>query len=111
MKFAEIIRNADIALSCPARFEKIRSIDINLYDGKDRISNDKTIEFVEPLFKENPDAYANFYAFIVGLENDKDIPAEMNVKIDISAVILFYKTPRAIAFLRKPPMDPMDYME
>ena len=108
MKFAEIIRNADINWACPNHFPKVHSIEVHLYDGKDRISSEEKVNFAEPLFKENPDSYANFYAFIVGLENEKDTPKEMNVKIDISSVILFYRTPRAISFLRIQPMDPMD---
>ena len=108
MKFTEIIRNSDITFARSVQFPKVHSIEVHLYDGKDRIHPEDTIQFVEPLFKENPASHANFYAFIVGLENEKEIPKEMNVKIDISSVVLFYKTPRAITFLRIPPMDPMD---
>ena len=109
MKFAEIIREAGIDISCPARFPKISCMEVHLYDGKDRVSSEESVKFVEPLFKENPNSHANFYAFIVGLENEKDTPKEMNVKIDISSVILFYKDPRAIAFMRTPRPDPLDW--
>ena len=108
MKFSEILRNVNDSLDHPNRFVKIRSIDVKLYDGKDRVSTEETVHFAEPLFKRNQDAYVNFCSFLTGLENEQDIPSKINIKIDICSVILFYKSPRAISFLRIPPMDPMD---
>ena len=106
MKFAEIIRNAGLN---PMDFSKASNITIELYDGKDRACVEETVTFAEPLFTKNEGSLLNFQSFISGLE--KDSFESMNVNIDADSVILFYKTPRSIVFLRYTPMDPLDYME
>lgn len=106
MKFAEVIREAGLN---PCNFENSSNIDISLYDGKDQISSEESIHYVEPFFKNNEGALKNFKGFITGLE--KETVESMNIKIDINSVILFYKTTRAIVFLRNPPLDPMDYRD
>ena len=106
MKFAEVIREAGLN---PCNFENSSNIDISLYDGKDRVSSEEDIHYAEPLFKNNEGALKNFNGFLTGLE--KETIESMNIKIDINSVILFYKTPRAIVFLRNPPMNPIDFME
>ena len=106
MKFAEVIRNAGLN---PLDFPKASNITIELYDGKERLSVEETVNYAEPLFTKNEGSFLNFQSFVSGLELD---PIEsMKVKIDADSVILFYRTPRSIVFLRYTPMDPLDYME
>ena len=105
MLFGEIIKNTGINLE---DYPKSSNIEIHLYDGKERISNEKTISFVKPLFEEREASLQNFKNFLAGLEQE-DV-SSMNVKVDIDSVILFYKSPRAIIFLRNPSLDTMDYM-
>ena len=106
MKFSEIIRNA--ALN-PADFPKSSAITIQLYDGKERLVEDECITYAKPLFAENEEALKNFKAFLNGFE--KEPIKEMKVRICIDAVVLFFRTPRALVFLRRPPIDPLDYAE
>jgi len=106
MKFAEIIINSGIDL---CKFKKVGNIDITLYDAKDRISCEENVHYVEPLFKHNEGSLKNFENFLTGLE--RETVDSMNVKVDISSVVLFYKTPRAIVFSRRISMHPLDYME
>jgi len=107
MKFAEIIRNAGLNPQC---FSRCTDIEINLYDGKDRVSSDETVRYIEPLFKENNGSLKNFQHFLSCLE-DEDI-ISMNVKVDICSVVLFYKTNRSIIFLRNPSsMKPIGFMD
>ena len=103
MLFAEIIREAGI--NCE-EFKNSSYMEINLYDSKDRISSKQSINFVEPLFKHNEGSKKNFKNFLTGFEYETI--ESMNVKIDADSVILFYKSPRAIVFLRVPPLNPMD---
>lgn len=106
MKFAEILKNAGMN---PQNFPKSSEIKTFLYDGKDRISSEENINYVEPFFKHNDGSFLNFQHFVNGIE--QETIESMNVKVDITSVILFYKTPRAIVFLRNPSMNPIDYME
>ena len=106
MKFAEIIRNAGLN---PKDFEKVSNIPTTLYDGKNRICSEETVTFIQPFFKENHYSLKNFKDFLIGLE--KEEIDSLNVRVDIDSVILFYRTPRAIVFLRHPNLDPMDYMD
>ena len=104
MKFAEIIKNAGLE---PAQFPKSSIIDISLYDGKDRIDENKTVSYAKPLFEEYPSSLKAFERYLSGIE--KTSITSMLVKIDEMSVILLYKTPSPVVFLRKF-MDPMDYM-
>ena len=106
MLFGEIIRNTGID---PEDFPKSSNIEIQLYDGKDRVSTEETVKYAKPLFEERNCSLKNFKSFLAGLEQE-DLTS-MNVKVDINCVLLFYKTPRAIIFLRNPSMNPIDYME
>ncbi len=106
MKFAEIIRNAGLN---PENFKNSANIKIYLYDNKDRVSSEETVHYIEPFFKNNDSALLNFKSFLAGLE--KENIESFNVKVDINSVILFYKTPRVIIFLRNPSMNPIGYME
>lgn len=106
MKFAEIIREAGLKTE---KFPKCSNIEICFYDGKNRIITEKEVHYVETLFKNNEPSFKNFQLFLNSLENE-DIHA-MNVKVDINSVVLFYKTPRAIVFMRNNSMDPLDYMD
>ena len=106
MKFAEIIRNAGLT---PEKFPNCADIEWHFYDGKDRLSSEESVQYVEPFFKNNEASLRNFCGFITGIE--KEAIHSMNVRVDIDAVVLFYKTPRAITFLRNPTMNPLDYMD
>ena len=106
MKFAEIIRNAGLDIS---RFPKCASIQIRLYDGKDRVISEKTVEYMKPFFAENISCLKRFKKFLNQLENESI--TSMNVKVDVGTVVLFYQNPRATIFLRTPAMNPLDYMD
>ena len=106
MKFAEIIKNSGLKTE---DFPKSSKIEIELYDGKERLSTEESVKYGSPLFEERPIILENFKAFIAGLE--KEEIAKMNVKIDINSVVLFYKTGRAISFPRVLPLDPLDYAD
>ena len=106
MKFAEIIRNTGLN---PDDYKKSSNIHATLYDGKNRISSEETVTYIKPLFEENEGAFKNFKNFLIGLENEEI--ESINVRVDMDAVVLFHRTPRAIVFLRRPSMDPIDYME
>ena len=97
MLFSEIIRESG---SNPSEFKKCSDIPVVLYDGKDRINSEKTIHFVEPLFSKNPNSLRKFNHYLSKIEME---PVEsINVQIDIDSVILFYKTPQATVFSRRP---------
>ena len=97
MKFAEIIREAGLNLS---EFTKCSEIPVHLYDGKDRISTEEKIHFVEPLFSKNSNSLRKFNHYLSKIEMD---PVEfINVQVDVDSVILFYKTPQATVFSRRP---------
>ena len=106
MKFAEIIRNAGLEV---ARFPNCANINIRLYDGKDRVNSAESVEYTRPLFVENPNSLNKFFNFLTGLE--KENVTSMNVKVDVDSVVVFYQNPRAKVFLRKKPMNPIDYMD
>jgi len=106
MRFSEIIRNAGLDVS---RFPNCANIHIRLYDGKDRVSSEESVEYVRPLFVENPNSLKQFFNFLTGLE--KENVTSMNVKVDVDSVVLFYQNPRAKVFPRKKTMDPIDYMD
>ena len=107
MKFAEVIKNSGIS---PLAFPLSGEIDIQLLDGKERSINKSTITYVEPLFKENPGSMQNFRNFLTGFETEKN-KESFKVKIDEISVILFYRTSRALVFMRKAPVDPLSYVD
>ena len=95
MTFAEIIRNAGFTSDF---FPKASQIPITLYDRKDRVMTEENLRFAEPLFADNPNSMQKFYTFLKGLEEENI--QDMKVKIDEHLVCVFYKSPRAIIFLR-----------
>ena len=104
MLFGEIIRNAGLNHK---DYPHCSSIEISLYDGKDRIEENKTVNYAKPLFEEYPSSFKAFEKCLAGIEESSI--TSMLVKIDEMSVILLYKTPSPVVFLRKF-MDPMDYM-
>ena len=96
MKFATIIREAGLN---EKDFENCSEISVTLYDAKDRIHENITLHFVEPLFWHNKDSLQKFQNFLVDLEEN---PVEsINVEIDENHVVVFYKTPNPRFFSRK----------
>ena len=104
MMLHDIIKEAGLK---PCVFPKCSKIQITLYDGKDRELNQCV--YATQLFAENLKSKVNFHNFLCYLENEN--VESMNVKIDVTHVIVYYKTPNSIAFSRVKPMDPLDYME
>lgn len=105
MLFGEIIRNAGLN---PKDYPHCSSIEISLYDGKDRIEKNKTVTYARPLFEEYPSSLKSFERFVSGMEQGN--VTSMCVKIDEYVVVLLYKTQKPVVFLRKF-IDPLDYMD
>lgn len=105
MKFAEIIREAGLN---PKDFPTASNISIVLYNGKSRV-DDETIHYVESLFAHNDDSLERFKVFLRKLE--KDPISSMNIMIDEYYVVLNDKSSKVRPLSRKPPLDPLDYME
>lgn len=106
MKFATILREAGFSIR---HFKKCAEIPVILYDGKDRIESNDDIHFVEKLFANNSKSFMDLYDYLRSME--KNPPESINVKIDDSAVVFYYKTPNARIFSRKTSMEPIDYMD
>lgn len=106
MRFATILREAGLSTD---DFKNCAEIPIILYDRKDRTITDENIHFVERLFQHNPDAYQKFSAFLTELE--KNPPhSPINVRIDESAVSVFYRTHRCRIFLRQS-RNPLEFAD
>ena len=99
MKFAEIIRNS---VNDVSQFPNCSNINIRLYAGKDRVITEDTIAYSKPIFEENKISLKSFETFLLDLET-KEVTS-MDIRIDEGSVILFYKDPHAIIFLRKSPI-------
>lgn len=106
MRFATILREAGFSTD---EFKKCAEIPIILYDRKDRTITDENIHFIEKLFKDNPDALEKFHTFLTELENTPPT-STINIRIDESAVFVFYKTQNCRIFLRHS-KNSMDFME
>jgi hypothetical protein len=106
MKFAVIIRNAGLN---PMKFPNCADIECHLYDGKDRLHSEESVQYTEPFFNSNEASLRNFCEFITNIKTE-DTPS-IDVKVDISSVVLFYNTSRAVLFIRNKSMDPIDYMD
>lgn len=106
MRFATILREAGVSTD---EFKNCAEIPVILYDRKDRTITDENIHFIERLFKNNPDAHKKFHTFLTELENTPPT-STINVRIDESAVFVFYRTQNCRIFLRQS-KNPMDFME
>ena len=114
MKFSEIIREAGFN---PKNFSEASKSDVTLYgdddfnvfNAEEIVDDNTTINFTENLFAETPAEKEKFHHFLKELEAS---PVDsFNMRIDENSVIVFYKTPHPQTFLRKDPMDPIDYMD
>lgn len=106
MQLGPILR----AIGLPqGKFENCERLSVILYDGKDRIDSGEDVRFYEPIFKKNPSAFQNFSDFLTKLEKDPPC-SPIGLKIDERSVVVFYKTPHPLVFLREP-INPMDYMD
>ena len=100
MRFATILREAGFSSK---EFKNCAEIPIVLYDRKDRIISDD-VHFVDKLFRDNQASYEKFYAFLITLEKGPSV-SSMDVKIDETSVILFYKSPNFRIFSRMSFLD------
>lgn len=108
MKLAVILREAGVSSE---DYKKCSEIPVVLYDRKDRIDSKEDIQFVEALFTHNEKSFTDFQNFLRNLENQPVLPESLNVRIDESHVIVFYKTPNVRFFSRKKSLEPLDYMD
>ncbi len=101
MKFAKVIRAAGLD---DQYYPNCSEINIRLYDGNREEITDETVEYAEPLFKNNSETYLRFYHYLESLESkldgsDTEIK-QMNVQISQDAVIVNYWTPALSIFFR-----------
>ena len=98
MKFATIMREAGI---CTRFFPDCREINVVLYDEDNEIYKKDDIQFVRKLFADNMDSYNKFFDFVDELNIEPDY-ISIDIQITPDHVIVFYKTPNARIFRRKP---------
>lgn len=94
----------------PNDFPNFSKTLVNLYDGKDRINKHKSVKYVNNIFAKNEKEGNRFTNWLISLEKTP-IPF-INILIDETHVIVFYKTSNAIVFSRIPSfMESIDFMD
>lgn len=107
MKFATIMREAGISEKL---FLECAEINVVLYDEDDEICAKEDIEFIKPLFVENPDSFEKFFNFVDELNSNPDY-LTINVLITEHYVVVHYKTNHAKVFRRTPSPDPLIFAD
>ena len=93
----------------PNDFPNFSKTVVNLYDGKDRINEHESVKYVENIFAKNEKESKRFANWLNSLEKSPVSP--IDILIDETHVIVFYKTSHSKVFSRIPSsMDDLDFM-
>ena len=94
----------------PTDFPNFCKTTVNLYDSKDRIDNSNSVTYVANLFAKNEEEGKKFTDWLKFLE--KNPVSNINILINETHVIVFYKSSRSKIFSRMPSsMNDFNFMD